>query len=81
MFQYKQMTPDALIAELQTFVGELAQAASAGDYDARQWLCESFPGHCGHFHAVWSNTNYDRQSTNERMDTRPVGHFATGATG
>lgn len=50
----KRIRPDQLIAELQTHVAEVAKSAMHGDYEARQWLCESFQGHTAFFHAVWS---------------------------
>lgn len=47
------MTHEALVQELQMHVAAVAADAAAGDYDCREWLCKSFPGHTGHFRQVW----------------------------
>lgn len=56
MFQYKRLTPDQLLAELAGHVAESVKAAERGDYDARQWLCECFPGHTSFFRRAWSSS-------------------------
>ena len=62
----RKMTPDRLIAELQAHVAEIAVEAQRGDYDARQWLCESFAGHVSFFHALWTGVH------NEPIKRRPA---------
>lgn len=45
---------EPLVAELQTFVAEIAHEAAAGDVDARRWLVSAFPGHDRIFEQVWN---------------------------
>lgn len=49
----KRIQPDALISELAAHVRESVQAAQRGDYGAKQWLCESFPGNTAQFRQIW----------------------------
>lgn len=48
---------EPLVAELQTFVAEIAHEAAAGDTDARRWLVSAFPGHHRIFASMWSRQN------------------------
>lgn len=49
----------ALTAELQKHIKTLVIEAQAGDYEARTWLCESFPGYTAFFQAVWHQEKTD----------------------
>lgn len=55
MTLHKMLTPDQLVAELQTLVAELSDEAAGGSYPAREWLLWAFPGHRAYFRNVWAN--------------------------
>jgi hypothetical protein len=44
-----------IVDELFAHVRESVGAAAAGNYEARSWLCESFPGCTALFHRVWTD--------------------------
>lgn len=68
----RTLTPEQLFRELVEHIAESLDAACAGDAEAKQWLCESFPAYTQFFRATWHARQPETMRPVIRVFTSPA---------